>query len=169
MRIVGKKTERKTNISLFQADIHTYKLTFVSFFLFFLHLSLRYYWGSVKNYKVLKGPCKFNNCVSARKPHPPWPNVSSPWNISVPTNPHMAQEVWGARGRRPQLDQRTQKTKKREAKKREKTRRKAQRKPQRKAQRRQTKSPSQRRRDYKREYTPPLSPKSSPKGLAVPR
>jgi len=25
MRIVGKKTERKTNISLFPADIHTYK------------------------------------------------------------------------------------------------------------------------------------------------
>ena len=35
MRIVGKKTERKTNISLFPADIHTYKLTFVSFFYFF--------------------------------------------------------------------------------------------------------------------------------------
>ena len=32
MRIVGKKTERKTNISLFPADIHTYKLTFLSFF-----------------------------------------------------------------------------------------------------------------------------------------
>ena len=28
MRIVGKKTERKTNISLFPADIHTYKVTF---------------------------------------------------------------------------------------------------------------------------------------------
>ena len=36
MRIVGKKTERKTNISLFPADIHTYKLTFVnSFSVFF--------------------------------------------------------------------------------------------------------------------------------------
>ena len=32
MRIVGEKTERKTNISLLPADIHTYKLTFVSFF-----------------------------------------------------------------------------------------------------------------------------------------
>ena len=41
MRIVEEKTERKTNISLFPADIHTYKLTFVSFFsVFILHLSL---------------------------------------------------------------------------------------------------------------------------------
>ena len=41
MRIVGKKTERKTNISLFLADIHTYKLFMCYFFMFFLlHLSL---------------------------------------------------------------------------------------------------------------------------------
>ena len=44
MRIVGKKTERKTNISLFPADIHTYKLTFVSFFCFFWHISLNLGW-----------------------------------------------------------------------------------------------------------------------------
>ena len=41
MRIVGKKTERKTNISPFPADMHTYKLTFVSFFyVFFFNLPL---------------------------------------------------------------------------------------------------------------------------------
>ena len=32
MRIVGKKTEIKTNISLFLANIHTYKLTFFFYF-----------------------------------------------------------------------------------------------------------------------------------------
>ena len=38
---VGEKNIKKTNILLFSADIHTYKLTFVSFFLrFFLHLPL---------------------------------------------------------------------------------------------------------------------------------
>ena len=92
---------------------------------------------------------------------------------SVQPYPHMAQEVWGARGRRPQLRQRTQKTKKRKAKKRKKdtrrTQRKAQRRSTKKAQREQTKSPDEERWSYKREYTPPLSLKSSPKGLAVPR
>ena len=41
---IGKniKKHTKTNILLFSADIHTYKLTFVSFFyVFFLHLPLR--------------------------------------------------------------------------------------------------------------------------------
>ena len=37
--LLGKK-HKKTNILLFSADIHTYKLTFVSFFMFFLHLPL---------------------------------------------------------------------------------------------------------------------------------
>jgi len=40
---IGKniKKHTKTNILLFSADIHTYKLTFVSFFyVFFLHLPL---------------------------------------------------------------------------------------------------------------------------------
>ena len=41
---IGKniKKHTKTNILLFSADIHTYKLTFVSFFyVFFLNLSLK--------------------------------------------------------------------------------------------------------------------------------
>ena len=36
----GKKKHKKTNILLFLADIHTYKLIFVNFFMFFLHLPL---------------------------------------------------------------------------------------------------------------------------------
>ena len=40
---IGKKNIKKhtkTNILLFSADIHTYKLTFVSFFMFFLTFPL---------------------------------------------------------------------------------------------------------------------------------
>ena len=42
---IGKKHKKhtKTNILLFSADIHTYKLTFVSFFMFFFAPSPYYY------------------------------------------------------------------------------------------------------------------------------
>ena len=74
MRIFGeKKTEIKTNISLFPADIHTYKLTFVSFFLFFFctfplatGMNLRQWWwydAGVRR-QPARRPVQNSSCVS---------------------------------------------------------------------------------------------------------
>jgi len=51
--LLGKKQKvLKTNISLFPADIHTYKLTIVIFSVFFVHLPL--YTSGNRNAKAFK-------------------------------------------------------------------------------------------------------------------
>ena len=84
---IGKniKKNTKTNILLFSADIHTYKLTFVSFFMFFFAPSPN---------SLSIHMCKFSTPKIMRSPHPfqkqniySWNNVQSATRHGTPTCP----------------------------------------------------------------------------------